>query len=424
MANEIDRQCRIRLRRWILEAWLWRPQNVRPIPIGGILVASGEAESGSAGKQPDKDARRCIIHISRVRNGRTGPTEREGRIVALWLIRSGAQGQHEQRFLDESRVYVTWDGLSDDLQKLEKVEQLRELLHGRYPELGTRAVINYAGQIWPFVTAMKPGDWVVMPAKNKAAIHFGEIAGDYVYNPSGPDPYFHYRKVKWFAKDIPRERFAQDLLYSFGAFMAICEIRRNDAEARVHAMADNGWKAEKMVAISTPAASDDEEAAVDLEQLAMDSIAKAIMAKFKGHGLARLVDAILRAQGYTTYLSPAGADKGVDILAAPEALGFGQPRLCVQVKSEHGPVDRPTLDQLIGTMQNFHADQGLLVSWGGFKASVQKELPNQFFRVRLWDQQTLISELVRNYEKLSADLCAELPLKQIWTVATDEDDGG
>ncbi len=31
--------------------------------------------------------------------------------------------------------------------------------------------------------------------------------------------------------------------------------------------------------------------------------------------MARLVDAVLRATGYTTYLSPEGPDKGVDLLA-------------------------------------------------------------------------------------------------------------
>ena len=43
---------------------------------------------------------------------------------------------------------------------------------------------------------------------------------------------------------------------------------------------------------------------MDLEELAHDLIA----ARFKGHGLTRLVEAILKAQGYTTWHSPEGAD--------------------------------------------------------------------------------------------------------------------
>jgi len=71
-------------------------------------------------------------------------------------------------------------------------------------------------------------------------------------------------------------------------------------------------------------------------------------------------------------------------------------------------------------MQNVQAEQGLLVSWGGFKSSVDKEMPAQFFRVRLWDQHTLIEQLMFNYDKLDEDLKAELPLKRIWAMAVQE----
>jgi restriction system protein len=94
----------------------------------------------------------------------------------------------------------------------------------------------------------------------------------------------------------------------------------------------------------------------------------------------------------------------------------------VQVKSGDSPVDLPTLNQLIGAMQNVHAEQGLLVSWGGFKSSIGKEVAQQFFRVRLWNQDTLIDELLAHYQSLDEDLQAELPLKRIWTVASIEED--
>ena len=72
----------------------------------------------------------------------------------------------------------------------------------------------------------------------------------------------------------------------------------------------------------------------------------------------------------TTYLSPEGADDGVDILASSGTLGFGSPRICVQVKSTDAPVERIVLDQLAGVMKKFNAEYGLLVSWSGFKSSV------------------------------------------------------
>ena len=29
--------------------------------------------------------------------------------MAIWLIRAGKHGEYEQKFLQENRVYVTWD---------------------------------------------------------------------------------------------------------------------------------------------------------------------------------------------------------------------------------------------------------------------------------------------------------------------------
>jgi restriction system protein len=94
----------------------------------------------------------------------------------------------------------------------------------------------------------------------------------------------------------------------------------------------------------------------DIEQEARDEIRDYIIRKAKGHKLSRIVASILRAKGYTTHESPEGPDMGVDILASPGTLGFGQPKICVQVKSTSSPTDRMVLDQLVGVMKKFGAD--------------------------------------------------------------------
>lgn len=341
--------------------------------------------------------------------------------MALWMVRTGRYGEFEQRFLDDNRVYLTWRDVNRDLSGLERSEEFQALQREFFPDLSLKAIIHYAGQMRRFVKKIEVGDWVVVPSKHKPVLHVAGVSSSYQFNPSGADHFFHYRDVRWIAQDVPRDVFEQDLLYSFGAFLTVCQIRRNNAEERIRQKAKSGWKA-GVGAVSTTGVGDDEdiEISVDLEELARDRIAALIIQKFKGHGLARLVASILGAQGYATFISPEGPDKGVDILAAPGAMGFGSPRLCVQVKSGEGPIDRPTLDQLIGTMQNVQAEQGLLVAWAGFKPTVNKELPAQFFRVRLWDRKDLIDELLEHYERLDDDLRAELPLKRIWTVAEAE----
>jgi len=343
--------------------------------------------------------------------------------MAIWLVRAGAGGAFEQKFIAENRVYVTWEGFDVDMGKIGQKSDLVDDLTNHYPDAKPKAVINFAGQLWPFAHDMKRGDLVVLPLKLQPGIQIGEITSDYHFEPEGPDPFFHWRSVKWIGDAIPRANFGQDLRFSFGAFMTICRIQRNNAEERLAAMRANGWKPETIAdAIKVDSdLSEDLASDTDLEELAQDRIGQLIAARFKGHNLTRLVDAILQAQGYTTYRSPEGADGGADILAGSGPLGFGSPRLCVEVKSQSGPIDRPTVDKLLGAVSKFGADEGLFVSWSGFKGNVQKELAASFFKVRLWSQKELLEQLFSSYDRFDEDLKAELPLKRIWTVTTLED---
>jgi len=344
--------------------------------------------------------------------------------VAIWLIRAGAHGEYEQKFIQEKRVYVTWDNLAENLTNLADRNALITKMTQLYPEEKPKTIQNWASQVFPFAKDIQQGDLVVLPLKTQPVIYIGEVTGDYHFEPNGPNPYFHWRQVKWIGEEVPRANFGQDILYTFGAFLTICRVQRNNAEARIAAMRANGWNPETISAATQDVSSISDTSAddVDLEELAHDQIAQLISARFKGHGLTRLVEAILRAQGYTTYCSPEGADGGTDILAGLGPLGFGEPRLCVEVKSESSPIDRPTVDKLLGAITKFGAQEGLFVSWSGFKSNVQKELAASFFRVRLWSQKELLEQLFAHYADLDEDLKAELPLKRIWTVAAQDEE--
>lgn len=348
--------------------------------------------------------------------------------MSVWLVRAGSHGEYEQKFLQESRVYLTWDALNTNLTKLASRGDLNKILLELFPDSKSKTITNWVSQIWPFANDIQKGDLVAIPLKSQRAIQFGEVVGEYQFLSDGPDPFFHYREVKWLGDPIPRDRFGQDLLHSFGAFMTICRIQRNNAEARIAAMRANGWKVETLASIVQPTGGKQVENAAsaepegDLEEAGRDQIAKLISARFRGHHLTRLVEGILIAQGYTTYRSPEGSDGGADILAGLGTLGFGSPRLCVEVKSEATPIDRPTVDKLLGAMTKFGAQEGLFVSWSGFKGNVQKELAQSFFRLRLWSQKDLLEALFANYDRIDPDLRADLPLKRIWTVAQQDNE--
>ena len=62
-----------------------------------------------------------------------------------------------------------------------------------------------------------------------------------------------------------------------------------------------------------------------------------------------------------------------------------------------------------------------LVAWGGFKSNVEQERSNEFFKVRLWNQNDLIDQVLSHYEDLDNYIIGEIPLKSFWTIASDLD---
>jgi restriction system protein len=339
--------------------------------------------------------------------------------MSLWLFRAGRNGEYEDKFLTDGRVYLTWDDFDVDLREIDSQEELYKILFKKYDLEKEKTAVNWASQIWPIAHRMEMGDWVVLPSKLNRTLHFGKIVGDYEYDQSLGSPYYHYRNIDWFALDIPRDRFDQDILYSFGAFMTVCRIHRNNAEVRIKQMAENNWHVKPKTGIEMPEGMG-ENGEIDIEEYIFDQISERIIQRFKGHRMEDLVNEILKAKGFTTYRSPKGADYGVDLLASPDTLGFGSPKICIQVKTNDTPVDRPTLDQLIGTMSNYNADYGMLASWSGFKTSVIREIPKQFFKVRLWDSRNIIQEIFNNYDKLSDEIKTEIPLKRVWMLSLEE----
>lgn len=340
--------------------------------------------------------------------------------MSIWLFRAGKNGEYEEKFLNDNRVYLTWDDLNINIKSIQSREELYSILVNHYDLEKEKTAINWASQIWPIAHRMKIGDWVVLPSKINRTFHFGEIIGEYTFDESLGSPYYHYRDINWFALDIPRDRFEQDILYSLGAFMTVCKIHKNNAEARIKEMHKNNWHVPKAKSVNELVDENEDTVTVDINEYIFDQISEWIIRKFKGHKMEVLIQEILKAKGFTTYRSPEGADYGIDILASSDILGFGSPRICVQVKTNDDPVDRPTLDQLIGTMSNISADFGLLVSWSGFKRSVTKEIPKQFFKVRLWDSKTIIEEIFDNYDKLSDQIKTEIPLKKVWMLNLEE----
>ncbi len=341
--------------------------------------------------------------------------------MAVWLVRAGRNGEREQFALERGAAVIGWEELPD-LSQFANREALDAQTRVTYPYTKANVIPIWVGELWAFRERIQHGDLVVMPLKTRSVVAVGRVEGPYRYRADLPD-YRHTRPVEWVRDDLPRSAFDQDLLYSLGSLLTVCQIQRNDAERRILALVQGKSVAGTPVAQSDPSEAvslEPAHVALDLEGYAADQIRTFIQQKFKGHRLAGLVTAVLKAQGYQTQTSSPGPDGGVDIIAGAGAMGFDAPRLLVQVKSTDQPIDVKALRELRGIMKSFGADQGLLVSWGGFRQSVLGEARPLFFEIRLWDAGDVVASLLEHYDRLPAELQAELPLKRIWTLVLEE----
>jgi restriction system protein len=328
-------------------------------------------------------------------------------------------GVNEDYTVENNAVVIGWEAVGD-LTAIPSKEAMLAHVQKSYPDAAPGSQRVWAGELWAFKERIQINEWVAVPLTSRAAIAVGRITGPYRYVPDAPLGAKHQRNVQWVRTDLPRSEVDQDILYTLGATLTVFRARRNNAEERLIAMAQgqSPKKDEKPSDSETVDPEDDGE--VDLEQFAADQITKFIGRSFLGHELARLVGAILTAEGYQVQVAKPGADGGVDIIAGTGPMGFGQPRIAVQVKSGATPADVSVLRELQGVMPRFGADHGLIVSWSGFKDSVVREARQLFFEVRLWDSGDLVAALQKNFEHLSEELQAELPLKRIWLLVEPE----
>lgn len=352
-------------------------------------------------------------------------TDRTGADPRVWVVRAGRRGEDEESALAMGCAIIGFREFPDLVQFSSK-ERIEEY-HQRRIEPGApeRRSRNFAQQLWMFRETIREGDVVVLPLKNRAGqIALGRVAGPYQFRTIDGTPR-HTRAVTWTHPDVPRSTFKQDLLHSFGAFITVCRIQRNDAERRIQIVLGGGQDPGSSVVSKRADPEDREEvieegALLDLEQAASDEIVAFVRARFPDHEMARLVEAVLQAEGFVTRRSPPGPDGGADILAGRGPLGLDAPYLCVQVKATQSAVDVKVLRELAGTMSAFKATQGLLVSWGGFTQGVTREARQETFKIRLWDQSDLVQAIYRSYDKLLPEIQAELPLKKVWILVREE----
>jgi len=345
--------------------------------------------------------------------------------MSAWVIRAGKYGEREDWCLTNGYAGGGFTEI-EDLTPFTTREDIKTAYRRCRPSDRAGRVNTNSAQLLILRSAIKVGDLIVLPMKSGAkTIAIGRCSGTYEYLASEPKSQQHIVRVTWEVRDLPRSAVKQDLLYILGGALSFFGAKRNDAAWRIEQLLLHGIDPGSRAATGSGERDDDPEGqdleaeGIDVVEAARDVIRTFIIESFKGHKLSELTAAILEAKGLTCVVSPPGPDKGIDILAGSGPLGLDEPRLVVQCKSEVGSVGSDVVQKLLGVVGGVTgAQQGLLVAFGGINGPAKQLLNNQQFRIKVWDTDELIDNLLAVFERLDPEIASEIPLQRVWTLST------
>jgi restriction system protein len=320
----------------------------------------------------------------------------------IWGIHA-AGSQADSMFRETGAIAVGWKTVGD----LRSIPANREAYKGAVRSLFANKsngyVINAASQLFRFANEMKQGDWVVYRSTFDRQIHVGRIDSDYRFDPKLSVEYPNIREVKW-QKTLPLTAVSQGALHELGSALTLFQLK-NYGEEFIEASS-----AKTLLPID----EDDETVAsvsAEVKQTTEDFILRNLAKHLKGYDFQAFVGNLLETMGYRISESKRGQDEGVDITAHRDELKLAPPIIKVQVKSGGGPIGRPEVQALLGSLGT--NEYGLFVTLGDYSRQAL-DFGKSKSIVQLINGQQLVSLIFDHYEKLDPKHKSHIPLRRIY----------
>ena len=325
------------------------------------------------------------------------------------MVRAGNDNELVDEFESRSLVAVGWEELGDvsDVQSYEEMKA-RFNSTDEYSEHNSRRLAQNAGQLNRFALEMKEGHLVLSYDKTEREYLVGEVTSDYEWKPSDHPPgYPHVRRVDW-RDTVSRDEFTTSTKNTLGSTLTVFSL--DDCIDEITGVLSG----------ETPDESEEEEDTVpfvDEVENQADELISDILANMDPFVFEELVAAVLRAMGYHAKKTRDSQDRGIDVVAHPDSLGFESPYIKAQVKRQQSKVGSPDMRAFTGTLGN--GERGLFVSTGGYTSEAQDAARNAEQRVTLIDRDEFIDLLIQHYDDLESEYQATVPLKQVYIPSQD-----
>lgn len=333
--------------------------------------------------------------------------------MTTWMIR-GESGRLYDEFRERGLVAVGWNEIADRVEPGMGRKELADLYQSTDPARRRASVVAGASQVWRFVNEIQVGDTVVTYSPANRTYLVGKVIGALEKRPELAELGMPLtRQVAWRDQEVSRDALGMAAKNSLGSTLTVFVVPEHAACALQDAAAGRG-------VAPAPAVDDgavEDETLDQLESVEFAAIEriKDLVSRLNWSEMQELIAGLLRAMGYKTQISPAGPDRGKDIIASPDGFGFENPRIVVEVKHRVGTMGSAQIRSFLGGRHK--DDRGLYVSTGGFTRDAHYEAERAPVPLSLWTLDNVVRALVEHYDQTDAETKRLVPLKRLYVPA-------
>ncbi|WP_338426502.1 restriction endonuclease [Sphingopyxis kveilinensis] len=326
----------------------------------------------------------------------------------MWKVNAGRRSALAEDFLTRNVVAIGWRE-AGDYSRARSFEEVLNRIAEAYPENSEQQKRVSAGQIWRFLTEVRVGDPVMTYDPRNRLYHLGVVTGEPAFAPDQIELLPVQRSVEW-QSSVSRDKLSDAARGRLGAILTLFKV----APSATQELRNLAAGLENIPMTPTDLAEDADEAADPFEGLADQAIerVKDRLLALAWDDMQEVVASLLRALGYRTTVSPAGPDRGKDIIASKDGFGFERPRIVVEVKHRRGQMGSQEIRSFLGGRHP--DDRGLYVSTGGFTREARYEGERASTVTHLMELDELARALIEQYDKLDEEGRRLLPLTKIY----------
>lgn len=336
--------------------------------------------------------------------------------ATMWMVRAGESGFRFEEFEKQGIASIGWNELGD-LTAVTTRDEVLAVVRAAFPAAKKGTIASYAGQVYRFVREIKVGDSIVSYDPSERLYLVGKVTGNYDYRPQTSAEHPNIRTVNWQGR-VYRDALSVAARNSLGSIATLFTLPPDVAqEIEEHTRRTEPASSPPLPVTSPEVIVGDGEVA-QVDDLYRDIQSKGFefikdkVSLLDWEEMQELVAGLLRAMGYKTRISPSGSDRGKDIIASPDGLGFEDPRIVVEVKHRVAAMGSQELRSFLGGRHE--NDKGLYVSTGGFTKDARYEAERARIPVTLMDLDDLVKSLLEHYDRLDSTTQRLVPLRLVY----------